>query len=71
MKKITFDFTPYVLGSCHVEVTRYNENDELISYSKFTSHKIDGRLKFENFDVGGHNLSEAEKSYIETILLNN
>lgn len=70
MKKITFDFTPYVLGSCHVEVNRYNENDELISYSKFTSHKINGTLKFENFDADGDNLSEAEIIYIETILNN-
>lgn len=70
MKKIIFDFTPYVLGSYDVFVARYNEKDEMISYTSFVAHKIDGKIVFENFDVGGYNLNDPEINYIETILLN-
>jgi uncharacterized ubiquitin-like protein YukD len=70
MKKITFDFTPYVLGSYDVYVARYNDKDEIISQTIFVAHKIDGKIIFENFDVGSYELNDAEINYIETILLN-
>ena len=70
MKKITFDFTPYVLGSYNIYISRYNHKDEIISYSSFIAHKIDNKIVFENFDAGGYELNDPEINYIQTILLN-
>ena len=70
MKKITFDFTPYVLDSYDIEVTRYNENDAVVSFTKCVAHKINGAILFENFEPGSHEFMDAEKKYIITILLN-
>jgi hypothetical protein len=70
MKKILFDFTPYVLGSWDIMVTRYNHNSEIISQTKFVAHKIDGEIVFENFDADSAILNSAEIDYIQTILLN-
>ena len=70
MKKILFDFTPYVLDSWDIMITRYNDNHEIISQTIFVAHKIDGKIIFENFDVSSHELNDAEVNYIKTILLN-
>lgn len=70
MKKILFDFTPYVLGSWDIMVTRYNHKDEIISQTIFVAHKIDGEITFENFDASSDFLRPAEIDYIQTLLLN-
>jgi len=71
MKKITFDFAPYVLDSWDIMITRYNDNNEILSQTIFIAHKIDGELVFENFEDGSQLLNDAEKNYIKSILNNN
>ena len=70
MKKILFDFMPYVLDSWDIMITRYNQNDEIISQTLFIAHKIEGKIVFENFGEYSYPLSEAETNYLNTILLN-
>jgi hypothetical protein len=70
MKKITFDFAPYVLNSWDVMVTRYNDGNEILSQTKFIAHKINGELVFENFEDNNQVLNDAEKNYIQSILNN-
>ena len=70
MKKITFDFAPYILDSWDVMVTRYNDNNEILSQTIFSAHKIDGDLVIENFEDGSELLNDAEIMYIKSILNN-
>ena len=69
MKKILFDFTPYVLDSWSIMITRYSYV-QMISQTLFIAHKIDGKIVFENFEEDSYPLNEAETNYINTILLN-
>lgn len=71
MKKITFDFAPYVLDSWDIMITRYNDNNEIMSQTNFIAHKIDGELIFEDSWIHGSELlNDAERTYCKSILYN-
>jgi hypothetical protein len=70
MKKITFDFSPYVLDSWDVMISRHDCHNQLLNQTIFVAHKIDGEIIFENFNESSNHLNSAEKNYIQTILLN-
>lgn len=74
MKKIIFDFGPYLLDSWDVMITRYNDKNEIVSQTNFIAHRINGELIFENYedyeDFDTPILNDAEIMYIKSILNN-